>query len=509
MGTKKTGYRSLVLVCSIILSSLIQAQGLVGVDGSVEMFKKNCAVCHGESLEGAALGVPLLGELRHGDSMADITASIRGGFAATGMPAWQDNLSNSDIRNLALFITESRANIDYQTFNYDTPLLIPEGRLETEHHSFSLKPVVTNLDAQPFSIAPLPDGSLLLTEKKYGVRIIDAQGKKSDYIKGTPQVFADTFIPTFKQEWGWGWLFDIRPHPDYENNGWIYLYYSERCSDCNETSRSTGQPVSMNKLVRARIKEGEWIDQETVWEADQEHYGGFSDIAAGGRITFDDRGHVFFSIGVKGPNNFEGVQDLSIPWGKIHRIYEDGSIPDDNPFAHRDDVYRSIFTYGHRSPQGLEFNFSNGELYGTEHGPRGGDELNHLIAGKNYGWPLTSLGMNYDGTPVDYGQNLGIAFELTDIEQPVVDLTPSPAVSSFVISESDQFPEWKGHYLVGSLKARSLYRFQIEDNRLVNRETLLDGVVRIRDIEVGYNGEIFLLVEHNSGSQILQMVFAE
>ncbi|MFK7865642.1 MAG: PQQ-dependent sugar dehydrogenase [Pseudohongiellaceae bacterium] len=505
MRSSKTYLRYVAVVVGAAWNMLAQAQGLVGVDGSVALFQENCSVCHGESLEGAALGVPLLGELRHGDTMTEITASIRGGFAETGMPSWQDSLSNSDIRNLALYITESRANIDYETFNYDTPLVIPEGEIPTELHNYTLEPVAVNLDAQSFSISPMPDGSFLLTEKKYGLRIIDQKGGKSDYIKGTPEVFADTFIPTFKQEWGWGWLFDIAPHPDYANNGWIYLYYSERCSDCNATSLASGQPVSMNKLVRARIKEGEWVEQETIWEADKEHYGGFSDIAAGGRMAFDDRGHVYFSIGVKGPNNFEGVQDLSIPWGKIHRIYDDGSIPDDNPFAHRDDVYRSIFTYGHRSPQGLEFNRFNGEVYGTEHGPRGGDELNHLIAGRNYGWPLTSLGMDYDGTPVEYGKDLGITFELADIEQPIVDLTPSPAVSSFVISDSDRFPEWKGHYIVGSLKARSLYRFEIADDRLVNRETLLDGIVRIRDIEMGYNGEIYLLVEHNSGSQILRM----
>jgi glucose/arabinose dehydrogenase len=194
-----------------------------------------------------------------------------------------------------------------------------------------------------------------------------------------------------------------------------------------------------------------------------------------------------------------------MPWGKIHRVNDDGSIPEDNPFADRDDVYRSIYTYGHRSPQGLEFDFETGELWGSEHGPRGGDELNLLLPGRNYGWPLYSLGLNYNGTSVD-GRERGITFELSDIEQPVVDLTPSPAVSSFIISTSEQFPEWEGDFLVGSLKARSLFRIEIENNQFVRRETLFEGIGRIRDIEQGYNGDIYLLLEHNSGGRIVRLV---
>jgi glucose/arabinose dehydrogenase len=235
-----------------------------------------------------------------------------------------------------------------------------------------------------------------------------------------------------------------------------------------------------------------------------EHYNAASDVAAGGRVAFDDAGHVYFTVGLKGGN--QGIQDLSMPWGKIHRVNDDGSIPEDNPFADRDDVYRSIYTYGHRSPQGLEFDFENGELWGTEHGPRGGDEVNLLLPGRNYGWPLYSLGLDYDGTPVEYGRDLGITFELSDIEQPVVDLTPSPAVSSFIITTSEQFPEWEGDFLVGSLKARSLFRIEIENNQFVRRETLFEGIGRIRDIEQGFNGDIYLLLEHGSGGRIVRLV---
>ncbi|MCG8415649.1 MAG: PQQ-dependent sugar dehydrogenase, partial [Pseudomonadales bacterium] len=373
-------------------------------------------------MEGSALGVALLGDLRHGESFDEIVSSISNGFADAGMPAWNETMSNTDIRNLALFITETRSNINYSDFNYDTPMDIPAGVVSNELHDFRIETVISDLDAQPFSIAPLPDGSILLTEKKFGVRIISPDGEKSDYLEGTPQAYSDTYKISVDQEWGIGWLFDIKPHPNYVDNGWIYLYFGDRCSDCNELSRETQQDVSMNKLVRGRIEEGEWLDQETIWEANPEHYSPITDVAAGGRIAFDDRGHVYFSVGIKGSANFDGIQDLSTPYGKVHRIFADGSIPENNPFAGRDNVYPSIYTYGHRSPQGLEFNFETGDLWGTEHGPRGGDEVNRLLPGRNYGWPLYSLGMDYDGTPVEYGRELGIAFELADIEQPVVDL---------------------------------------------------------------------------------------
>lgn len=506
---QRTYFKLLLLVGASLVSSSTLAQ-LPGVAESIELYQLNCAVCHGENLEGAAQGVTLLGDLRHGDDMAAISASIQNGYTETGMPTWRDTLSTSEIRNISLFILESRDNIDYVTFNYDTPLEIPAEIITSEQHNFRLETVVADLDQQPFSIAPLPDGSILLTEKMLGLSIISPDGIQSELISGTPDVYDDTYKIAFEQEWGLGWLFDVVPHPNYENNGWIYLYYSERCTNCNTLSREEDIPVSLNKLVRGRIKDGAWAEQEVIWEADKQFYTAGTDVAAGGRLTFDDTGHVFFSLGAKGSAIFEGIQDLAKPYGKIHRINDDGSIPEDNPGFGQEGIYPSMWTWGHRSPQGLEFDDRTGQLWGTEHGPRGGDEVNLLLPGLNYGWPLTSLGMNYDGTPVNHGPTLGIAFELADIQQPVVDLTPSPAVSSFIISRSDQFPAWKNQFLVGSLKARSLFRVEIDNNnRLVRRETLFAGLARIRDVEQDRNGNIFLLLEHNSGSRIVRLVLAD
>jgi glucose/arabinose dehydrogenase len=204
-----------------------------------------------------------------------------------------------------------------------------------------------------------------------------------------------------------------------------------------------------------------------------------------------------------------GVQDLGLPYGKIHRVNDDGSIPPDNPFVGVPGALSSIWTYGHRSPQGLEFDSRTRRLWGTEMGQRGGDEVNLLSRGKNYGWPLTSKGLKYDGTPVDYGKELGIEFDLGDIEQPIVDLTPSPAVSSFAFYDGRAFRSWRGNMLVGTLKATELYRMVRENDRVVHVETLLRGFGRIRDVEVGRDGAVYLLLEHHAGGRILRLVPAE
>jgi len=169
----------------------------------------------------------------------------------------------------------------------------------------------------------------------------------------------------------------------------------------------------------------------------------------------------------------------------------------------------SVWSYGHRSPQGLEFDPRTGRLWGTEMGPRGGDEFNLLRPGKNYGWPLTSKGVNYDGTPVAWGKELGITFDLAEIEQPVVDMTPAPAVSSFVLYRGSAFPGWQNDAIVGTLKATELYRFVIEGERVVHRETLLRSLARIRDVEVGPDGYVYLLLEHETGGRIVRLVPAD
>ncbi len=496
------GNAVLLVVLGMTLSSACLGQTLAGFGSS---FNEECAVCHGENLEGAAQGTPLVGvDLLHGDSMKDLTRSIAEGYPRKDMPAWADTFSEQEIKSLALYISEQRDGYLYSEFNISNELTLPTETIRTEKYDLKVELVADGLDPLPYSIAPLPDGRILLTEKMRGMRIISPGGAVSDLIEGTPTVYDDAQTRG-GLKYGMGWLMDVAPHPDYKENGWIYLHYTDRCRDCNTISRASNRAVTMNALIRGRIRDGKWVDEETIWKADIESYSPTSDIAAGGRIAFDPEGFVFISVGVKGMGVAAGIQDLRTPYGKIHRVHDDGRIPDDNPFVDDEDAGGTIWTYGHRSPQGLEFNVWTGQLWGTEHGPRGGDEVNLLLPGRNYGWPLYSKGQNYNGTEVDWGKELGIEFDLDDIEQPVVDLTPSPAVSSFVFYDGDAFPGWHRNIIVGSLKAADLYRIVIEDNKLVHKERLLKDLARIRDVEVGVSGEILLLLEHASGGRIVKL----
>ncbi|MDJ0789839.1 MAG: PQQ-dependent sugar dehydrogenase [Myxococcota bacterium] len=493
-----------VLVVATTVALLCVGAGVVFLavasrqDAFTVVYDEQCSVCHGENLEGLALGPPLVGrELTHGDSLDEIVTSIAAGFPAAGMPAGAATLDAAQIRALAILIVERRSGFDQTDLKVRAPLEIPEGTIRSERHGFRLEVVASGLHPLPFSIAPLPDGRILLTEKTRGLRFVSAEGDVSERIAGTPPAHGDGMALPDGLVYGHGWLLDVAPHPDFEDNGWLYLHFGDRCEDCE---------TSMNKVVRARIEDGRWVDEQTIWQADPRTYTASPDIGAGGRIAFDDEGHLFLTVGIKGHSNHHGIQDLALPYGKIHRVHDDGRIPDDNPFVDTEGALPTIWTYGHRSPQGLEFDPESGRLWSTEMGPRGGDELNLLLPGRNYGWPLTSKGLNYDGTVVDYGKQLGIELDPDALEPPVLDMTPAPAISSFVLYRGREFPEWTGDVIVGSLKATALYRWVLEAGRVVHRETLLDGLARIRDVETGPDGAIYLLLEHGSGGQIVRMV---
>ncbi len=498
MRAKRVLAITAVVVVVIGVGSWFAIDFLLNRDPFTPLYVDNCAVCHGESMQGAAQGPALIGApLKHGESVAELAQSIGNGFAATGMPPWSANLSQTEITSLALLIAERRMDMTFTDFRMAKPLEISADPIVTEQATFRLETVASGIDPYPFSIAPLPDGRILVTEKKQGLSIVETDGTQSAPITGTPAT-SDSGAVVLGLNYGLGWLLDVAIHPDYAINGWVYLHHTHLCADCS------GQQT-MNRVIRGHIKDGAWTDEEVIWQVPESFYSSLPDIGAGGRLAFDRAGHVFLSVGIKG-GYFEGIQDLSTPYGKIHRVNDDGSIPPHNPFVETAGAMPSVFTYGHRSPQGLEFDPATNLLWGSEMGPRGGDEINVLRPGRNYGWPLHSKGLDYDGTPVEYGNELGIEFDLADIEQPIVDFTPSPAVSSFVIYEGDAFPGWRGQFLVGTLKATALYRVEIRGERHVRTEVLLNDLARVRDIEVGGEGVVYLLLEHEAGSQIVRMV---
>ena len=354
------------------ISGTAFAQPQYGAPG--ELYQEVCSSCHGTALEGTAMGVPLAGaDVSGGSSIGAIQASIQVGNPDADMPAYDGVLEADQIQSLAIFILEQRRGYTYEHYGIRSEIEISEGIRVSDHHNFVLFPLIEGLAPLPYSIAPLPDGRLLLSEKKRGLSFISDDGHQSDVIPGTPRVYDDSTMSNDSRalDRGMGWMHEAVLHPDYESNGWIYIYHGDRCDDCNEISRERNAPVSMARVVRGRIRDGVWTDQETIWSSSYEHYTPGTDLSLGGRLTFDNDGHLYFSVGAKNGFYDLGIQDPGRPWGKIHRVFEDGSIPPDNPFVDVEEAIESVWTLGHRVPQGLEFDSFSGNLWSTEHGARG------------------------------------------------------------------------------------------------------------------------------------------
>ncbi|MFO0688046.1 MAG: PQQ-dependent sugar dehydrogenase [Myxococcota bacterium] len=471
-------------------------------DAMGDIYAANCAVCHGKEFEGSALGPALVGSpLAHGDGLDPIVASIAKGFGEK-MPGWEKTLPASDIRGLAVFLLEKReGDRGDKGLGIGAPPVIPTGTLHSKLHDFTIEPVHGGF-VEPYSIAPLPDGRILVTEKMAGLSIVSADGKSVTRVTGTPKVYTDSVLRGSTYA-GMGWMHEVALHPDYAKNGWIYLTYGDRCEQCNTASRETGRPVVMIKLVRGRISGNAWVDQQTIWEGDKEWYQDGLENGAGARITFDDAGHVYFVVGHF--VDYRGIQDLDFPYGKIMRVHDDGRIPADNPFVKVAGAIPAIYTLGHRVVQGLDFDRATGRVWATEHGPRGGDELNWIRSGVNYGWPVISEGVDYDGRPIHYGEELGIQVDRSTLERPKVFWTPSPGASSLVFYRGAAFPKWQDHAIIATLSKNELWRYVLDANGEVEHETLIAGLGRIRDVEVGTQGELLLLLEHRTGSQILRV----
>ncbi len=470
-------------------------------DAMGAIYAANCAVCHGPALEGSALGSALNGPLVHGDSVEAVTASITDGFGEK-MPGWAATIPAADIRGLAIYLLEKReGDRGDKGTGVGEPPVLPTTVQKTKLHDFTIR-LVRGGFAEPYSIAPLPDGRILVTEKMRGLSIVSADGASATLVTGTPKVWADSQLRGTAYA-GMGWMHEVALHPDFATNGWIYLLYGDRCEGCNAASRVTGRPVVMLKLVRGRLSGSTWTDQQTIWEAPKDFYQDGLENGAGARIEFDDAGHVYFVVGQF--VDYAGIQDLDRPYGKIMRVRDDGRIPADNPFLSVSGALPAIYTLGHRVPQGLAFDRATGRLWATEHGPRGGDELNLIRPGVNYGWPVISEGVDYDGRPIHYAQELGLTVDPATLERPLVHWTPSPGASSLVFYRGAAFPKWQDQAIIATLSKNDLWRYVLDENGEVEHETLIAGLGRFRDVEIGPGGEILLLLEHRAGSQILRL----
>ena len=352
--------------------------------------------------------------------------------------------------------------------------------IRSDKQSFRVETIVSGLE-NPWGVAKLPDGRFLITERPGRLVLLDAPGATPRQIEGVPAVFAR----------GQGGLLDVAVHPDYDKNGWVYLAFAKPIGSGAHTA-----------IIRGRLDGDRLTDIEPVYEppADQATERA---IHFGCRLVFDGRGHLFFSIGDRGgPTNPENpAQDLSQAAGKIHRVRDDGSIPPDNPFVGRKNALPTIWAYGTRNAQGMVYDTSTGRLWETEHGPRGGDELNIIRKGANYGWPLATFGINYSGTTISDKTSL------PGMENPVVQWTPVIAASGLAIYHGDKFPRWKGDLFAGGLAGQRVQRLELNGASVSCQETLLEGSGRIRDVRVFDDG--FLYVLYDAPGQLVRMVPAE
>lgn len=337
-------------------------------------------------------------------------------------------------------------------------------------HSFRLEKIA-DIDGEFWSLDFLDVRTLIATQKS-GELWLFRGGKRIGPIAETPKVhFA-----------GQGGLLSVRAHPEYRRNGWIYVTFAEPSG-----------AGSMLSIVRGRIRDGRWVDQQTIYRAAPEFFSP-SEAHYGARLAFDGD-YLFFGIGERGTQEY--AQDLRNPFGKIHRIFDDGRVPGDNPFVNVIGAIPTIWSLGHRNPQGIFVDASRG-LWSTEHGPKGGDELNKIERGRNYGWPLVTHGINYDGTIVGPDQ------EREGFESPRAHWNPSPGLSNLVRYEGRAFPRWGHHLLVACLAQQQLKLIRLENDRVAGEELLLEGVGRIRDVIVGPDGLPYIALNQPNG-QIIRL----
>lgn len=433
------------------------------------LYIDTCAKCHGQNGEGGGAGTKTLLTLDKFDQKHDkpYFDAIKDGVPDMGMEAYGATLSDEEIWALVVHIRELQYRAMRQ--EHGGPKAT-DGVYKSKYHSYRIETVVDRDQGlrTPWAIDWLPDGRMIVTNRP-GKMVVVKDGKVQSEVSGIPE----------SVEIGQGGLMDVTTHPDYAKNGWIYLSYTEP---------ALSGRGGMSKVVRGKLSfegtQARWTDQQTIWETDQQFYTG-AGVHFGCKIVFDGKGHVFIGVGERGTNM--RVQDLTTPFGKVVRLNDDGTVPKDNPFASTKGA-EAFWTLGHRNQQGLAFDLE-GRLWGTEHAPRGGDELNQIVKGENYGWPVISFAINYNDSPFvtpwpKPGQNF---------RMPIFRWLPSNAASGLDVNKGQAFAQWKGDLFAGGLAGQNLDRIRVgKDGKLAEREELVWGMGRVRDVMCGPDGYVYL-----------------
>ena len=324
-----------------------------------------------------------------------------------------------------------------------------------------------------WSIEFFEDNSILAAVKS-GSIFHYKDGEKTE-IKGLPEIYLR----------GQGGLMDLAFHPNFKENRWLYFSYASEY----EGEKGGNTTIARAKLIEDSLEGLEILYKGTPNSTKGQHFGG--------RLEFDNEGYLYFAIGDRGNRNVN-PQDLSLDGGKIYRINDDGSIPMDNPFFDTPNARKAIYSYGHRNPQGMFKHPLTGKIWTNEHGPRGGDEINIIRKGKNYGWPKITYGINYSGTTITKNKSL------PGMEQPLYYWLPSIAPSCFEYISSDMYPNWKGSLLAGALVFKYVERIGLKDDKVVYRSKIAEGLGRPRDVKQGPDGLIFVAIENKGVYKILE-----
>ncbi|MGB1746670.1 MAG: PQQ-dependent sugar dehydrogenase [Pseudohongiellaceae bacterium] len=353
---------------------------------------------------------------------------------------------------------------------------------QSAHHDYRVVSVAEDL-VQPWSMAWLPNGDMLITEKPGRLRMVRDGQLLPEAIPGTPEVL-------YK---GQGGLFEVVPHPDFNENQWVYLTFAK--PNANEVDDG-----STTAIARGRLQDGRLTNVVELFAAQASGFGHY-----GGKLVFDGEGHMFLTLGDRQDFSFgdrealmaHSAQDRSNHKGVIVRLNDDGTVPDDNPFVGVDGVLPEIWSYGHRSPQGLAIHPITGDLWESEHGPQGGDEINLIEPGNNYGWPVVGRGVNYGA----FGRPIHVGISEEGMTSPTNFWVPSIATSGLMIYSGDKFPMWVGDIFSGALAGEQLARVHLDDDyrRVVLEETLAYDMGRIRDVRQGPEGFIYLAISDRQG----------
>ncbi len=391
--------------------------------------------------------------------------SIRNGNADAGMPAFGSRLSDPEIREIVAMVRTLAGRAKGRPATRATPVV--DGVVRSEKQVFRIETLTDALET-PWGMAVLPDGRVLVTERPGRLRLIEGGRLQPTPIRGVPAVWT-------RQDGG---LFDVEAHPRFAENRWIYLSYAE----------PGGDDRSMTAIVRARLDGDALADLVPIarWPDDYTA----SNVHYGSRFIFDREGYLYFSIGDRG--RADRAQDLASPVGKIHRVTDDGKPAPGNPFANQPGALPTIWSYGNRNAQGVAWHPVTGELWETEHGPRGGDEVNVISRGANYGWPVVTFGiLDVWVSPAVNGTATATTGQ-PGMESPITYYTPSPGISPLLFYTGDLFPGWRHDLLVGMLRDEELRRLTTDGHRIVQQEVLFSGLGRVRDLAQAADGSLYV-----------------